>query len=456
MTTPATMSTSTQARLLAAIAGVRKATVDPEKLRALLRQLYRRRFMQEGRAAIAAAIGAIKGMSGPVDAEEAAVVMQTLETRLGVDNLGTTLVGRAETVVRDVFEIAARDVKSGYKLTVTDHRAINTIARHDLTWIKDHTEADLMPKFKRATTEVMQEGYSRDKLARRLADDLGGIVDADAEYWSDLADHTVSKARAIGRVQGFVDAGILYARIQAVLDKNTSQICRDLNGRVIEVAHLKRQADNLLAAKTKDELKAAATWQKRYTGKTEDLPPNLGLNPFHYRCRTEVFAIFEETKAEIDVGPRVSDDDADQLQQLTPQEHAIRVSDLQKRAGKEGLHWPSRAFDSHVAKLLLKHAATNEFNEGAEAYWRRTQDTVKNADRVFVQIHRANRADAVPRTQYVFVNTKARAATYVDDNGRVRTCRPIGGPGHEPDELLANFAKRDGRNMAWLKNSARN
>ncbi|MDP8223290.1 MAG: hypothetical protein P9L99_08025, partial [Candidatus Lernaella stagnicola] len=211
-----------------------------------------------------------------------------------------------------------------------------------------------------------------------------------------------------------------------------------------------------LAAKTKDELKAAAAWPKRYTGKTADLPPNIGMNPFHYKCRSEVFAVFEETSAEVDMGKRVPDEDAERLEQLTPQEHALRVSGLQKRAKREGLPWPPKSFDSHVAKQIVKHAAGGEFNEGAQAYLNRAHETVKNADRVFVQIHRANRPDAVPRIQYVFVSGKTRSATYVDDDGTIRTCRPIGGPGHNPEDLVEDFTEDDGRKMAWLKNSAKN
>jgi len=155
------------------------------------------------------------------------------------------------------------------------------------------------------------------------------------------------------------------------------------------------------------------------------------------------------------MGGRVPPDDAERLEQLTPQEHATRVSDLQKRAKRDGLNWPPKSFDSHVAKLVVKHAATNEFNEDAQAYLNRAHETVKNADQVFVQVHRANRPDAVPRVQYVFVNSKTRAATYVDDNGTIKTCRPIGGPGHDPGELLNKFSSDDGRKMAWLKNSAK-
>jgi hypothetical protein len=448
------LSTATAACVVASLAAVRKTKTDIERLRAGLRQLYRAQFVREGRDAIAAAIGSIRELDGPVDSSEVDVVMANLEARIGAENIGTTIVGRAETVVRDVFHLAARGVSDGYKLTVTDTRAISTIARHDLVWIGDHTENELLPRLRRATTDVLSSGHSRARLAERLAEDLGGIVDADKDYWSDLADHTVTKARSIGNVSGFVEAGIESVRVRAVLDGKTSRICREMNGRVIPVSHLVHQRDTILAAKTTNELKAAARWYPSYMGKTADLPVNLGLPPYHLRCRTDVFAVFSRDDVEVITGASLSREDDGVLSVMTGEEHAARADDIRTLAKDDRLVWDHDSFQSHVAKMVLKHAAKNEFDEDGPAYWKRANITVAQADRVFVQVFRTNRIDAIPRVQYVFVNGSTRAATYVDDNGTIRTCRAIGGPGRKAEEMVDRFTGADGRRMLWLNTSA--
>lgn len=65
-------------------------------------------------------------------------------------------------------------------------------------------------------------------------------------------------------------------KVIAVIDQRTSTICRSMNGRVIEVSHLGRQAD--------------AIWPGGpHFGK---LPKNLGLPPYHFRCRTMIAPFF--------------------------------------------------------------------------------------------------------------------------------------------------------------------
>jgi len=433
----AQLSTAQRARMLAAVGDLRKAKVDPEKLRAQLMRLFRLRFMQGGRAAIAEAISAVRGMEGPVDAAEAEVVMQQLETSLGVENLGTTLVGQSATVVRDVFEIAAKGVKSGYKLTVTDHRAINTIARHDLVWIKDHNENNLMPKLRQATTDVMREGYSRDKLAQRLADDLGGIVDADAKYWSDLADHTTTKAREIGRVQGFVAAGITRVIVRARMDSRTSEMCRSMNGRVIAVEHLVRQRDEILAAKTTSDMKNAAQFAgsqgnlTSFEGKTGALPANIGLPPYHYKCRTTLFAESEKPSVSKQLGSDVSSEDAAILDRYSAEEHFHRAAHIRRDAARpQGLEW-----GKDLESDQWTHGA-RQFEEKRAAYKARANASVVGADEVVAQVYQG-------KTQYVFFCERRRALSVVDDNGSLRGCYRVG----HVEKHIENY----GREAAWLK-----
>lgn len=78
--------------------------------------------------------------------------------------------------------------------------------------------------------------------------------------------------------------------MHAVMDDRTSAVCRSLNGRVISVSHLTQQRDRILGAKTREQLKDAAAWPQPLNP-TTPLPANVGVPPYHYRCRTTLMAV---------------------------------------------------------------------------------------------------------------------------------------------------------------------
>lgn len=444
------LSTAASARCLALIWDVRKAKVDPEKLRAQLQSRYKKTFKAEARNAIAEAIQAVKGIKGPVEADEIALIMETLESKIGVKSLGTTLTSKSSTIVRDVFQLAAGEVKASYKLTVTDHRAIKVITDQDLLWIGKHVDNDLMPQFKEAVADVMQTGLSRRKLADRLAQDLGGIVDADAKYWSDLADHTITKSREIGRISGFEEAGIEQARVRAILDGKTSKICRQLNGRIIPVSKLSAQRDSILEAKTTDELEERQMWISEFKGQTDDLPSGVGIPPFHYKCRTKLFPIIQRQKHSGTLGDRVSDEDEKHIKRYSNEEHGLRVQDLKQQAKGRKLPYHESDLQGDLEKLA-KHAMDEfgmsrdpkERKKVTERYMNVANDTIANADEVMVRIYRPRRKGSAPRMQYVFVSEKTGAETIVGPDGAIRNCNIC--------RKVKSRMKGRPREMLWLK-----
>lgn len=419
-----------QARLLAAIRCLQKAVIDPEKLRAKLHALYKKEFRREAREAIIEAIEAIRDLSGPVDAAEVELVMSTLSTRLGAENLGTTLVGKSTTIVRDIYRAAGGDITAGYKLSLIDHDAIRVLSEHDLVWIKNHFDDDLMPAFRNTVTEVMETGYSRRRLAERLADELGGVVDADMDYWESLADHTVTKARSMGRLAAIEEAGIEKIVIVAQMDGRTSRICRNMNGRIIEVAVARAQVDAVLAATDRDELKNAMMWPEygQMPGRTSDLKNFAGdgkhfaLPPYHYKCRTDYDAYFQGDAVTMEFGDDIRDDDRDMLDVYTADEHLNRAQAMIDQAHYHGLRWDDDDWKDDVKKALFAKHGAGEFGDDADRYFARSQETVMNADHITVRVYRSGRKGAVPRVQYTFYSKTNNALTVVDDNGMIRGC----------------------------------
>ena len=304
-----------------------------------------------------------------------------------------------------------------------------------------------MPAFRQATTAVMETGYSRAKLAERLADDLGGIVDADAKYWSDLADHTVTKAREVGRVSGYEEAGITHVRIYNPAP--VSQICRDLLGRIVEVKVLREQADAILAAKTVDQIKAAQPWIGRYTGSTSEMG-KFGLPPFHYKCKSTTEAIVESSSPPRLVdGSRVSEGDKERIRKYTPSEHALRVADIQKKAAmKEGLSYhPKDVKDDIFAHgpdfgIKVDSDAGDAVKEQAKRDLAAVASTaVAQAKEKLVQIYPRGSADGI--MQYVYMSENPPMEVETDDGGVIRSCN-----------YIKNFTVRlehRRQEMIWLK-----
>lgn len=406
-----------------------------------MHRLYRTEFRTAGRNAIAEVLETIHQLE-VLDSTVVDDVLATMEAHIGAESLGKLLAARSSSKVQMIFRAGAAEAKRDYKLVVADRQAINTIASHDLIWIKDHYDNDLTARFRAVTTNVLDQGYSRRKLGEVLADELGAEIDADTEYWESLADHTVTKARNIGRISGWGVAGFTQIKVRAILDGKTSEICRDMNGRIIPLTHLQTQRDNVLNASSVEDLKAAMNWPRRFTGKTGELPENLGFPPYHYKCRTEVFGVVQK-EIRADLGDSIESHDAAVLERHTPAEHWNRAEALRLQArSKNGLQWRPQDWQDDVRKVRIVKHGVGEFADDAEEYWKRAQETVSNADEVMAHVYRPSRKGSVERIQYRFFNRKTGAYTTVDDNGIIRGCYRSG----DLDKTIA--AKKE--NSLWL------
>ncbi len=337
--------------------------------------------------------------------------------------------------MRDVFTLTAREAtgKARYNLRLTDNRAIRIMREHDIVWMRGHYQDKLHGQFKSAVDEVMRTGYSRGKLATELAGRLGGIVEGDASYFSDLADHTVTKAREIGRIAGFEEAGITEVRVRAVLDDRTSPVCRALNGRIIEIRHLTAQRDEILAAKTIDQLKSAAAWSAPYLGPSDALPKGVGIPPYHYRCRTTLMAVVNKAKVDAVKGAQMTPRDEAIIAHFKVQEHVTRAKEFRDAAGT--LPYAPKLIRGDVVKSddIEKHGkkfgidvANDErgkpivTEEDKSRYLDVARRAISNSRDVVVKVHRPT-SHADPIIQYHYYDPDG-AEVAIDQLGQIRNC----------------------------------
>ena len=96
-----------------------------------------------------------------------------------------------------------------------------------------------------------------------------------------------TRARSFGTVEGLVHGGIERLEIVAVMDERTSDICRELNGRIIDVADAVAVRDRLLDAESPEDVKLVTPWisaDAAAASSSKDLAAQgVALPSFHFQ-----------------------------------------------------------------------------------------------------------------------------------------------------------------------------
>lgn len=95
-----------------------------------------------------------------------------------------------------------------------------------------------------------------------------------------LADTAWSRAQTMHNMDEYAKRGTRYVQVVAYLDENTTEICRQMHGRVIAIGEANQGNELVPDAK---EQKAAGYYKGM---STSDIPKDLP--PYHYNCRTRV------------------------------------------------------------------------------------------------------------------------------------------------------------------------
>ena len=223
------------------------------------------------------------------------VLLQMVEQK--VEQLGYTLPTQSlESIYTKSAEMAAASVGAAFSFDKVDAEVMSSMYRA-LTWMKDDGTADTQNKLKKVIADAMEGEVNIEQLGEVLREQLGEVVDGTSSYFQAVSEHVIRQSQSLARVEQFTKAGIEEVKVVAVIDSRTSAICRSMHGRIIPLRHVRQQANAILSAQNVDEKKAASRWQSQpLFGK---LPPDVGLPPYHFRCRTVVVAYFRQ-KTEID------------------------------------------------------------------------------------------------------------------------------------------------------------
>lgn len=185
------------------------------------------------------------------------------------------------------FKNENKALDSGVKMgfDVLDKQAMKLID-DSFYWLRTEYNNALQNRVKDAVKDVMSGKLARKDLAKRLKDELNDTLKGSVSYFEGVADNIINQNRNLTTILDR-NEGLKYFKVQARMDDKTSEICRSMHGRLIPVKHLDAQAKKILNSKNMSDKKAAAIWQsKAYHGRSDKLPSNFGLPPYHFHCRT--------------------------------------------------------------------------------------------------------------------------------------------------------------------------
>jgi len=314
---------------------------------------------------------------------------------------------------------AAKSVGVDYRFGLKDTEALKLAQRGDLYWVAHHWDAFTRQKLSDAVARFFEEGQTYEKLAEWMREAMAGVHEAGMRYWELAADTAATKTREMGRIAGYEQAGIQWVQVRARMDERTTPCCRSLHGRLIPLNKIVAQRDTYLDAAGRGHLEAArAAWPMWEAGQAfgKEIPDNVGLPPYHFRCRTVTVAYLGPPPGgqRIAFGERMPRDAREVIEQAAPEVHAERIAALRQLAAREALAWSERHLREDLRKrfdLVRKHAQrdfglTGADEETLREYLRLASRTVETGEAV-IRPHRG-------RLQYVFGSAALKSMAVVD------------------------------------------
>ncbi|MBR8466349.1 hypothetical protein KDE13_08385 [Campylobacter sp. faydin G-140] len=173
-----------------------------------------------------------------------------------------------------------------------DIKAIEAM-RNNFYWVGQEYSAKFQDRLKNTIERVFSGDIPRVQMAEALKEEFSKELKQGISYFEGIADHIISQNQNISTVNQAIKYGVEYYKVEAIMDNRTSPICRSMHGRIIPAKHIQKQTDSIISAKTMAEKKAAAVWRSApYNGRSDKMPSNFGMPPYHFRCRTEIVPVW--------------------------------------------------------------------------------------------------------------------------------------------------------------------
>lgn len=266
--------------------------------------------------AVKAGLKAYKGKStkGQAKSVEKAVTKEML--KFGSDSLNSTVEENMATFYEEVtvrfvkehglkLEKAAQGADLNIDFTLQDKEAIAATQRVTVQTAGRYFPDQLQGKTSEVIQRVVLEsGLPIKEAAKVLEAEIRGALGVQAgdviptqfasnpqAYFEIVSANASVQATSLGRMIAMSDAGIEKYRVQAILDRRTSAICRGLDGKEFTVGGTMKGVERFFGVETLTDLENLLPFSN--DGSTPGWASDgLGFPPYHHSCRTTVVPVF--------------------------------------------------------------------------------------------------------------------------------------------------------------------
>ncbi|WP_223643800.1 phage head morphogenesis protein [Corallococcus sp. EGB] len=148
----------------------------------------------------------------------------------------------------------------GAEFNALDQRVVAHMTRSQGNFVRDEYGRRI-EGFGRIVAAGLEEGLGRDDIAAGLERAArAALVDRAPFYWETVASAFIAQGRSYAQMSSYAEAAIRQYRIEAVLDEQTTNICRYLHGKTFSVADALRRFDRIEQLEDPEAIKQAMPW----------------------------------------------------------------------------------------------------------------------------------------------------------------------------------------------------
>ncbi len=155
-----------------------------------------------------------------------------------------------------------------------DRRVLSHVVRSQGNFVRDEFGRRIDSfgeEARRIVSAGLEEGLGRDDIAADLERAArAALVDRAPFYWEVVASAFIGQGRSFAQMSSYAEAGIERYRIEAVLDENTTHICRYLHGKTFSVGDALQRFERVEQLDQPEDIKRELPWVR------ERLDPETG------------------------------------------------------------------------------------------------------------------------------------------------------------------------------------
>ena len=186
-----------------------------------------------------------------------------------------------ETTLKGVHKATRQAIRDnflpsvGISLDQPDLRAIQAVADQSGWWMRDaagRRSTTLTNQGRAIVQQGLKDGLGRNEIGRALQRGLPQAYQRMGQhYFNTVAAAAVNRGRSWSEVSGYIEVGIEQLEVMAVIDERTTEICRCLDGTIVETRVVSQQLVGAMNVADPEDIRTAAPFLK------EVVNPNTGV-----------------------------------------------------------------------------------------------------------------------------------------------------------------------------------